>query len=52
GKKRVEQFFKENGINGENLETNLGELEKIIKERNDYLEKLEKSIKERIELKK
>ncbi|CAG8821096.1 45111_t:CDS:2 [Gigaspora margarita] len=51
-KKRVERFFKENGINGENLETNLGKLEKIIKERNEYLEKLEKSIEERNELKK
>ncbi|RIB15876.1 hypothetical protein C2G38_2191401 [Gigaspora rosea] len=30
GKKRVERFFKENRINGKNLETNLGELEKSI----------------------
>ncbi|CAG8829717.1 42659_t:CDS:2, partial [Gigaspora margarita] len=41
-----------NGINGENLETNLGELEKIIKERKKYFEELEKIIKERNELKK
>ncbi|CAG8786370.1 23983_t:CDS:2 [Gigaspora margarita] len=51
-KKRVKRFFKENGINSENLETNLGKLEKIIKERNEYLKKLEKSIEKRNELKK
>ncbi|CAG8567883.1 7100_t:CDS:2 [Racocetra fulgida] len=51
-KKRVERFFKENRINGKNLETNLGELEVIIKERDDYLKKLEKSIEERNEFKK
>ncbi|CAG8679101.1 11672_t:CDS:2 [Racocetra fulgida] len=37
-KKRVERFFKENGINGETLETNLKELEKIIKERDELKE--------------
>ncbi|RIB02847.1 hypothetical protein C2G38_2289778 [Gigaspora rosea] len=51
-KKRVKRFFKENRINGKNLETNLGELEVIIKERDDYLKKLENSIEERNEFKK
>ncbi|CAG8561555.1 24656_t:CDS:2, partial [Gigaspora rosea] len=41
-KKRVERFFKENGINGENLETNLGELEKIIKKRNELKKSIDK----------
>ncbi|KAF0457490.1 hypothetical protein F8M41_001167 [Gigaspora margarita] len=42
GKKRVERFFKENGINGENLETNLGELEKNIEERNELKKSIDK----------
>ncbi|CAG8500127.1 15181_t:CDS:1 [Dentiscutata heterogama] len=51
-KKRVEQFFKENGINGENLETNLEELEKIINERDELKERIDKLIEERNEFKK
>ncbi|CAG8503783.1 1244_t:CDS:2 [Racocetra persica] len=51
-KKRVERFFKENGINGENLETNLEELEKIIKERDELKECIDKLIEESNEFKK